>query len=118
MHTKGKWEIGLPKHPDIRQKEDRLIYVRMGDKKLHIAEVYQYQNHNNREANGTAIANARLIVAAPDLLAACEAIFKLIDDGELVRNTKNDNSPTWALEQLGLVATLKDAQQAIAKAKQ
>lgn len=71
-HTKGEWEIALPKHPDIRQIEDRLICVRVGDEKLHIAEVYQYQNHNNREANGTAIANARLIAAAPDLLAACE----------------------------------------------
>jgi len=58
-----------------------------------------------------------LLETRKDLLEGLKALFKLMDDGELVRNTKNDNSPTWTLEQLAFVATLKDAHQAIAKAE-
>ncbi len=81
-HTKGKWEVVLPKNPDLRQIEDRLICVRVGDEKIHIAEVFQYQNHKHREANGVAIANAKLIAASPLLYEACEEAFKALDTYE------------------------------------
>ena len=67
QHTEGAWEITEPKHPDPRQIEDRLIFATAKGERLHVAEVYQYQNDNNREANGTALANARLIAASPML---------------------------------------------------
>lgn len=95
-HTPGPWGIRKPKNPDLRQTEDRLIVAGSEDNRLHIAEVYQYQNHNNREANGTALANARLIAAAPEtkkqrdaLLVACKkaetALVNRDNDDEMLQ---------------------------------
>ena len=68
-HTPGPWEVHAPSgtvKPD--QRDDRLITAG----KLHVAETFQYMNHDMQ--NGPSIANAYLVAAAPDLLAACEAI--------------------------------------------
>lgn len=71
-HTPGEWFSAEPDHPDLRQIEDRLIYAIVDGEKLYVAEVYQYQNDNHREPNGTALANADLIKSSPALLAACK----------------------------------------------
>lgn len=73
-HTLGDWKSAEPRHPGEQQEEDRLIYALVDGKQLHVAKVYQYQNDDNCDANGTALANAALIVAAPVLLLACEAM--------------------------------------------
>ena len=69
-HTPGPWNIAKPK---IGDGGARLIY---GSDRRHIAEVFQYQNHQFPAANGEALANACLIAAAPDLLNACIAILE------------------------------------------
>lgn len=61
--------------------------------------------------------DARLIAAAPDLLEALVALFGLVESGALVRDTSKDFAPDYALRMLDLVATLKAAQSAIAKAE-
>ena len=88
-HTPGPWKIAEPSNPDIRQIEDRLIYVEVDNERLHIAEVYQYQNDNNRDANGTALANATLIMAAPELLEALTALG-VMPDGYCFCNQNRD----------------------------
>ena len=74
-HTPGPWSVAKPEHPDSGQIDDRLIYAVADGKWLHVAESYQYQNNDNRDPNGAALANASLIAAAPDLLEACEALI-------------------------------------------
>jgi len=80
QHTPGPWKIQSPSHPDINQREDKLIYAKSGDEFLHIAEVYQYQNDNNHEANGTAPANARLIAAAPEMLDLFRELLNEVEE--------------------------------------
>ena len=65
-HTPGPWTIHAPAIFNARQIEDRFIAAG----KEHVAEVFQYRNHEKVHADGTALANARLIAAAPDLLEA------------------------------------------------
>ena len=52
-----------------------------------------------------------------ELLEALEAVLKLMDDGILVRDTRNDDDPAWAIKQFPLVLALQKSQAAIAKAK-
>ena len=64
-HTPGPWQLhreketfqGAPRDAEIRGAGGRYVVVRLG--KI---------NHDQQDAN------ARLIAAAPDLLAACEAL--------------------------------------------
>ncbi len=76
-YTPGPWKIALPKkHVSPDQKEDRLIYAKINGKTYHVGETYQYRNHDFKSCDGVSLANARLIVAAPELLEACKAIMK------------------------------------------
>jgi len=64
-HTPGPLEVIQASKVCNVQKEDCLIYHR--DEKgvaLHIAETYQYQNSDHNIADGSSIANARLIAAS------------------------------------------------------
>jgi hypothetical protein len=69
--TPGPWLVAKPKRADQGQQGDRLIYTQDG---RHIAEVFQYQNHEHRMEFNEADGNALLIAAAPALLAAAKAI--------------------------------------------
>jgi hypothetical protein len=60
--------------------------------------------------------NARLIAAAPDLLAALAGLLKAFDEGIAGRNTERDHEPGWVMRSVELVRTLASAQAAIAKA--
>ena len=59
-------------------------------------------------------ADARLIVAAPDLLEALKALMNDIDSGVLVRDITHDGEPGWSIRMMDFVGRLKAAQAAIA----
>ncbi len=72
--TPGPWFVAAP-IPGMKgcdQVMDRLIHTKDG---RHVAEVFQYQNHENK--NGPSLANARLISKAPELLACLLAYVEL-----------------------------------------
>ena len=60
----------------------------------------------SKEVMGLKEENAKLKTALKDL-------FKMIDDGELVRNTTRDHEPDWARRQMNFVMSLKFAKEAI-----
>lgn len=60
--------------------------------------------------------SCRLISAAPQLLASCQAMMKYMEDGFLVRNTNDDHKSDWALKALSFVADMNAMHTAIAKA--
>jgi len=80
--TKGK-------HPKADQIDDRLIHT---EDKRHIAETYQYQNFGNQSANGEAVANARLIAAAPELLEELEWRYNLTLYTDMTTNTEDNKT--------------------------
>jgi hypothetical protein len=94
-HTPGPWRIAEPKIADKDQKDDRLIY---GPDLRHVAEVFQYQSHQFPTANGEALANARLIAAAPELLDA------LIHIHEYWNGDYNERAMSDALDYVETVA--------------
>lgn len=51
------------------------------------------------------------------MLEALEALLQLTTDGILVRDTRNDHDPAWAIKQMPLVMALKKADEAIKLAK-
>ena len=71
-HTELPWHVVEPARPRPQEENDRLIATK--DKK-HVAETFQYQNHDNQ--NGPGVANADFIVRACNshyaLLEACKA---------------------------------------------
>ena len=81
-HTPGPYIMAKSKSPDLRQREDYLIHTEDG---LHIAEVFQYQNHENK--NGPSEANSKFIVKAcnahDDLLEALTMACKVLIDNNL-----------------------------------
>lgn len=70
-----------------------------------------------RESRAETEANARLVAAAPELLAALKDVFKMMDEGYLVRDVSNDGDQLWALTALRIVTRLKNMDTAIAKAE-
>lgn len=67
MHTSGQWEV----IGDTRHKNQLLIGIRSGNAIDPICVVYGAGEERD--------ANARLVAAAPELLAAAEAYIKVID---------------------------------------
>jgi len=53
---------------------------------------------------------------AAELLAAAKGVWKLLEDGVLVRQTNQDHEPDWAIKQIPTVRTLAALEQAIAEA--
>ena len=84
-HTPGKWEAGKA----YKQDENQWYAVVFAPEKTD-------EFHSPRAAGALGVskeeagANARLIAAAPDLLAACEALNKAYQNGE-----DNDGSMRW-----------------------
>lgn len=91
-HTPGPWRVAIGSRLEIRGPRDEIGWP--------VPVVYNAGLHTDE----TAQANARLIAAAPDLLAALEA---LTDWGREHTSPRDDNSP-----HLLLIA----AMEAIAKA--
>ena len=64
-YTPGPWKFVRASKSGINQENDHLIY---NEQKRHIAEVFQYQEHEFIISLSEAEANARLIAAAPEML--------------------------------------------------
>lgn len=64
------------------------------------------------------LANARLIAAAPELLAATQWFLSEMEAGTIVRDITKDGDPDWSLKMLRFVSGLQKAQTAVAKATQ
>ena len=88
-HTPGPWIVRESPKPNIEGPELRLSikHTSPGRDGAEFCEIVA--GHVTAEADATARANARLIAAAPDLLAACEAAYQLgmgeRDDGHAVK---------------------------------
>lgn len=104
-HTPGPWELG----PDIRSRGD-LVYrmVLAGKKRLCAVSVYGGRAGTNQPtfSEEEVVANGHLVAAAPDLLAACEAVLPIIESLDSAKEEGDDDEP--------LAAQLRAA---IAKAK-
>ncbi len=61
--------------------------------------------------------NPEQIKAASGLLAALKGIMSMIEEGKLVRSIRDDASPTFIMDQLPLVISLKSAAYAIQRAE-
>lgn len=70
----------------------------------------------SQQGRAAMVANARLIAAAPELLAGLKDVFALMQEGFLVRDISKDGDPLWALNSLRFVTRLKEAADAVAKA--
>jgi hypothetical protein len=97
-HTPGPWRVSA--HREIMAGKDCIVQSPWsGPFGIEVAD-----------------ANARLIAAAPELLASLQEIFGMLERGELVREISNDGHPDWALFMLDFVPKLTRAQMAIFKA--
>lgn len=97
-HTPGPWLIGRDKDEWGR------FNILGGPLKIHVAKASACKD---REAS---VANARLIAAAPELLAALELFFQVNEAG-IERGTTLG-------EQLAIAGFFENARAAIAKAKE
>lgn len=109
-HTPGPWE-------ECERGRSKSHAVRAVKDGVYVAHIYEIGRQNLQRRFAETDANARLIAASPELLEALEAVLKLMDDGILVRDTRNDDDPAWAIKQLPLVSALKKADEARRKAK-
>jgi hypothetical protein len=91
-HTPGPW------HVTGSRVDAYSYYLASSTTGLHI---------NQREAN------ARLIAAAPELLASLRDVLAQLDSELLIRNYDSG----WSLKQIPLVMALKAAQEVIQKAE-
>ena len=104
-HTPGPWNFARAVKPGANEENNHLIY---NGEKRHIAEVFQYQEHDFIIELAEASANARLIAAAPELLEALKEIAKGEGPYSMDRLTHANNT----IENMIAIA-----QQAIAKAE-
>jgi len=112
-HTPGPWTMHQPAKFDSYQVEDRLIAAN-GE---HVAEVYQYRSETKNAADGTALANARLITAAPDLYESAKSVIAAFDAGVFVRDIRNDSEPGWAIKAFPHLRALGQLVAAVDKAE-
>ena len=100
-HIQGPWHL--------HDREDNIVCGPMG---ISIADCNA--KHRSKEEN---LANAKRIVAAPELLEACKMFVKYLDDGVLVRDITKDAESGWTMKMMSFVRDMKKAQEAITKAE-
>lgn len=111
-HTPGPWEVGKTYSIGVWPEFYRTAVWHSSDDYM-IAEA---RGRSLQENTSELRANARLIAAAPVLLEGLKDVFRLMDEGFLVRSIEDDGAPDWALRMLKPVARLKTAFDAIKKA--
>lgn len=111
-HTPGPWaiELDMIRNGDIDVVADGLLGVAQIDCR-------RRPDESGRVPRETALANARLVSVAPDLLDSVKVILGGFEKGIFVRNTDRDGDPMWLLGLSVQIAALAKAQRAIAKAE-
>lgn len=105
-HTPGPWFIS--------EFNGTVVYCKMNGAEPGICDTEAPEM--TPVSHKQAMANARLIAAAPDILVALQGLMSLIESGWLVRDTSEDGKPGFAMRQLTPMAKLQAAQRAIEKA--
>jgi len=84
--------------------------------KIHHACLYD-DSYSDKSCDLVLLSDAAFIVRAVNshdaLLAACKEIWKLVDDGVLVRDISRDFEPNWILRQIPVVRSLRKLEEAI-----
>lgn len=96
-HTPGPWRAFLNKG---------VIGVAPANGQYRAGDIAICSDHDSRRTNEEAMANARLISAAPDMLEALEALHDEIDEYQRINNLGGHDNHV-----------MKQARAAIAKAK-
>lgn len=109
-HTPGPWKAGPPA-TGMDPYAHRYVHAG-GELVASVSAGYAPDRRLEKDLD----ANARLIAEAPELLRVLLQVMKLIEDGVLVRDTSRDGESGWALAQLPLVTTLRDAAVVIIRA--
>jgi hypothetical protein len=109
-HTPGPWTM----RPSFALHWDYAIETAAAD----IAHVLRLARSDEPALIAVATANARLIAAAPELLAALKAILVGFESGVLCRNTDSDGLSDWAIRAAPALAALAAGQRAIANAEE
>lgn len=116
-HTPAPWEVTttVTDYNATGQEIGTGIKIQYGgpDHRWHVATVHGQREEGEKLAciHGYASANARLIAAAPELLAALEKLAALADDGVIQR--KETGKAQWSL----IDEMKKISHAALAKAK-
>jgi hypothetical protein len=98
-HTPGPWTVRIGQDALVTCPDGRSFDI--GD------AIYHPDN----------IANARLIAAAPDLLAALKDVLSQFEAGAFLRNTDSDGCSDWALRAVEPLRVLAAASAAVKKAE-
>lgn len=110
-HKPGPWKLieGSTKHHEMSKV---VVDAAAGDE---FVIGYVITDHANKEARAEDMANARLIAAAPELLAACEEAIAFLS--QLVQDATKTVTLEQRLAGVGGVYTAQRIREAIAKAK-
>ena len=100
QHTEGPWRY----EPETKT-------IRSVPANYWLASMDSWDGAVNHEAN------ARLMAAAPKLLAALEQVIKYLEEGTLVRDITQDAKPEWGMKMMYFVRDLQSWQTAITEAK-
>ncbi len=84
---------------------------------LSVAEAEYNATENYDSDHEKAMANGRLIAAAPELYGALESIMKGFDDGVFVRSVEHDAASDWAVKIMRDVMALGKAHAALERAR-
>lgn len=103
-HSQGPWRV----EPDLSN-------IGLGG--VMTADECQFWTDDGPEHAYMRIEDARLIAAAPELLAGLKAIIAGFDAGVWVRNISGDGEPAWAIKLMPHIQAMAAAIDAVAKAE-
>jgi len=112
-HTRGPWAV-VEEYNGSRTIASMRDYRKRRQVGLHVTADHDWVG---RSSVDVLFANAALVAAAPELLAALKGLLKDIETGVLVRDISCDERPGWTADMLAFVRRLHAAQAAILKAE-